>query len=42
MLSLGDVFSIDELQEWMTTAQKQVTTPLTYNAELKLTDWQLV
>ncbi|GEA94221.1 DNA ligase [Weissella viridescens] len=36
MLSLGDVFSIDELQEWMTTAQKQVTTPLTYNAELKI------
>lgn len=36
MLSLGDVFSLDELAEWMTTTQQNFTEPLAYNAELKI------
>lgn len=36
MLSLGDVFSLDELSAWMDTTQKQFADPLAYNAELKI------
>jgi len=36
MLSLGDVFSLDELNDWMATTQKHFTDPLAYNAELKI------
>jgi len=36
MLSLGDVFSIEELAEWMATTQKHFEEPLVYNAELKI------
>lgn len=36
MLSLGDVFSIDELAEWLTTTQKHFDSALAYNAELKI------
>lgn len=36
MLSLGDVFSLEELNDWMATTQKHFTNPLTYNAELKI------
>lgn len=36
MLSLGDVFSIDELAEWLTTTQKHFHSALAYNAELKI------
>ena len=36
MLSLGDVFSLDELHDWLTTTQKSFNTPLSYNAELKI------
>lgn len=36
MLSLGDVFSIDELTNWMVNTQKSFTKKLSYNAELKI------
>lgn len=36
MLSLGDVFSIEELADWMATTQKQFHNDLAYNAELKI------
>lgn len=36
MLSLGDVFSFEELADWMATTQKSFHEPLTYNAELKI------
>lgn len=36
MLSLGDVFSTEELMDWVKTTQKQIETPLAYNAELKI------
>ncbi|MCW0953172.1 NAD-dependent DNA ligase LigA [Weissella ceti] len=36
MLSLGDVFSIEELSDWMSTTQKQFHHDLAYNAELKI------
>lgn len=36
MLSLGDVFSFDELNNWMTNTQKSFTEALSYNAELKI------
>lgn len=36
MLSLGDVFSVDELKIWAENAQKQNEYSLTYNAELKI------
>ncbi|MBM7617450.1 DNA ligase (NAD+) [Weissella uvarum] len=36
MLSLGDVFSYDELDTWFNTIQKQNEQSLTYNAELKI------
>lgn len=36
MLSLGDVFSVVELSDWMNTTQKQFDMPLAYNAELKI------
>ncbi|ATF41173.1 NAD-dependent DNA ligase LigA [Weissella paramesenteroides] len=36
MLSLGDVFSMDELTNWMVNTQKSFTEELIYNAELKI------
>ncbi|AIM64187.1 DNA ligase [Weissella ceti] len=36
MLSLGDVFSVTELTEWMATTQKHFNNSLAYNAELKI------
>lgn len=36
MLSLGDVFSWDELGSWMHGVQNQFSAPLDYNAELKI------
>ena len=36
MLSLGDVFSFEELADWMATTQKSLHEPLAYNAELKI------
>lgn len=36
MLSLGDVFSMDELTNWMVNTQKSFTKKLSYNAELKI------
>ncbi|MCM6765612.1 NAD-dependent DNA ligase LigA [Weissella paramesenteroides] len=36
MLSLGDVFSMDELTNWMVNTQKSFTKELSYNAELKI------
>lgn len=36
MLSLGDVFSFDELNNWMNNTQKSFTEALSYNAELKI------
>ncbi|CAM2909023.1 NAD-dependent DNA ligase LigA [Weissella confusa] len=36
MLSLGDVFSFEELADWMATTQKSFHEPLAYNAELKI------
>lgn len=36
MLSLGDVFSTEELAAWMATTQKQFDSDLAYNAELKI------
>lgn len=36
MLSLGDVFSFEELADWMATTQKSFHESLAYNAELKI------
>ncbi|MCM0582839.1 NAD-dependent DNA ligase LigA [Weissella diestrammenae] len=36
MLSLGDVFSVNELTEWMTTTAHIIGEQLVYNAELKI------
>ena len=36
MLSLGDVFSFDELTNWMVATQKSFIEKLNYNAELKI------
>ena len=36
MLSLGDVFSFDELTNWMVATQKSFIEKLSYNAELKI------
>lgn len=36
MLSLGDVFSLEELGEWADRTQKNAGTALTYNVELKI------
>ena len=36
MLSLGDVFSFEELADWMATTQKSFHDSLAYNAELKI------
>ncbi|QIL50857.1 NAD-dependent DNA ligase LigA [Weissella coleopterorum] len=36
MLSLGDVFSMDTLSDWMHTTQQNSSTALAYNAELKI------
>ena len=36
MLSLGDVFSFEELSTWMTNTQKSFNENLAYNAELKI------
>lgn len=36
MLSLGDVFSIEALNDWMKATQQDITNTLEYNAELKI------
>ena len=36
MLSLGDVFSIEALDDWMNTMQQSTSDFLEYNAELKI------
>lgn len=36
MLSLGDVFSIEALNDWLKATQQDITNTLEYNAELKI------